>query len=425
MPQRDNHEYVSSISSMTYDELMAAIAKVSAKKLSSVDAPRFDHFCTEYFERFSLDDLAGRQLEDVFSMAYSCWLFLTERDAGRAKVQLLNPVLEEDGWVSSHTALMVLQDDMPFLVDSIRMELTRRNIAINTIKSTLLNVQRKKGVLQKLGSGGVEAFIYVEIGKHTNSDENDSLTASIFEVLADVAVVVADYQSILTELESAEAHLLAAAPALVPETVEETCEFLQWLKANHFTFLGYSEYTFVDRDGGRFLEEVAESRKGLFRLQDQQQPALSVEQFNQGMERFHLTPQPLTFSKSSVRSRVHRQAYSDYIIIKRFDGDGKVCGESRFLGLYTSPVYTFSPYNIPLVRQKVTQALERSGLDLRSHSGKQLRQVLETFPRDELFLSSSSELFETSSAVARINERYRVRLFMRKDPYGKFVSAII
>lgn len=425
MPQRDNHEYVSSISSMTYDELMAAIAKVSAKKLSSVDAPRFDHFCTEYFERFSLDDLAGRQLEDVFSMAYSCWLFLTERDAGRAKVQLLNPVLEEDGWVSSHTALMVLQDDMPFLVDSIRMELTRRNIAINTIKSTLLNVQRKKGVLQKLGSGGVEAFIYVEIGKHTNSDENDSLTASIFEVLADVAVVVADYQSILTELESAEAHLVAAAPALVPETVEESCEFLQWLKANHFTFLGYSEYAFVDRDGGRFLEEIAESRKGLFRLQDQQQPALSVEQFNQGMERFHLTPQPLTFSKSSVRSRVHRQAYSDYIIIKRFDGDGKVCGESRFLGLYTSPVYTFSPYNIPLVRQKVTQALERSGLDLRSHSGKQLRQVLETFPRDELFLSSSSELFETSTAVARINERYRVRLFMRKDPYGKFVSAII
>ncbi|RYG29821.1 MAG: NAD-glutamate dehydrogenase, partial [Chitinophagaceae bacterium] len=149
------------------------------------------------------------------------------------------------------------------------------------------------------------------------------------------------------------------------------------------------------------------------------------DNLNSGMARFHLAPQVLTFSKSAVRSRIHRQAYSDYIVVKQFNDRGDVIGEMRFLGLYTSNVYTMVPSKIPVIRNKVNKVFERSGLSAKSHDGKSLQQILTTFPRDELFLSNSSELFETVTAIAQINERYMVRLFMRRDPFGKFVSCLV
>ncbi|RYZ86247.1 MAG: NAD-glutamate dehydrogenase, partial [Moraxellaceae bacterium] len=127
----------------------------------------------------------------------------------------------------------------------------------------------------------------------------------------------------------------------------------------------------------------------------------------------------------SVRSRIHRQSYSDYVVIKRFNSHGEVSGEMRFLGLYTSNVYVMSPTKIPLVRNKVNKVFERSGLSAHSHDGKYLLQILETFPRDELFLSNSSELYEAVTDVAKINERYMVRLLMRHDPFGKFLSCLV
>src|SRR5690606_35396175 len=125
------------------------------------------------------------------------------------------------------------------------------------------------------------------------------------------------------------------------------------------------------------------------------------------------------FPKSSVRARVHRQAYSDYVVVKRFNSAGDVCGEGRFLGLYTSLVYTLAPDQIPLLRDKIARVFARSQLHPASHDGKALQQILDTFPRDELLLASSDELFETATGVARINQRYMVRLFMRPDSYGK------
>jgi glutamate dehydrogenase len=258
MPDREVHNYASSISSMTQQELLAAIARSARQRLNRADADAFDIFCREYFDCFSLEDLEGRQLDDVFGMAYSCWSFLALRAASAAKVALLNPILDDDGWVSNHTALLVLQCDMPFLVDSVHMELTRRNIAINTIKSTIVGVQRNSAgkllSLSSVESGCDEAFIYVEIDKHTDDTQINDLRQSMLDVLSDVEVVVTDYHAILAELGKAKQHLVEVAPNLMPDMVQESCEFLQWLGANHFTFLGYSEHAFVKRKDGRYLE---------------------------------------------------------------------------------------------------------------------------------------------------------------------------
>jgi len=322
---------------------------------------------------------------------------------------------------------------MPFLVDSIRIELNRRNIAIHAIKSTVFNVTRdaKFQLVDILDAPNVEqvsskeAFVYLEINLLTLKAELEEIKQSLLSVLAELSVVVRDFKPMLQAVTAAEENLNHASKSVAVSNVSESQALLAWLRDSNFTFLGYSEYEFGERDGKKFLREKVDKRLGVFAYKGGEANYAEADDLNAGMARFHLAPQVLTFSKSSVRSRIHRLAYSDYIVVKQFNDFGDVIGEMRFLGLYTSSVYTMMPSKIPLVRNKVSKVFERTGLSAHSHDGKALQQILDTFPRDELFLSNSSELFETVTAIARINERYMVRLFMRPDPFGKFVSCLV
>ncbi len=411
-------------------------------KLKGPERARVAALADQYYEQYPLDELEGHQISDVYGSVYCWWNYLQEHNLGSPKVKVFNPVLEQDGWLCPHTVVVVLQRDMPFLVDSIRMEISRRNIAIHAVKSTILTLSRDSGhrlieladkdTTARAGGGDTrrdsafhkEALVYLEINLHTSQSDMQELARSIESVLGDVTAVVDDYQPLLAQAAEVEKNLGLAPKKVLPEQVKESQEFIRWLMS-HFTFMGCSVYEFAGRKGEKTLCELPEKRLGLFKLYGRQSESVPIDNFNPGMARFHLTPKLLTFSKSSVRSRVHRRAYSDYVVVKRYNDKGAVIGEIRFLGLYTSPVYTLSPTRIPVIRQKVAQVIEASGIDPASHDGKVLKQVLETFPRDELFQSSTGELFETALGVARINERHMVRLFMRKDLYGKFVNCII
>ncbi len=395
-------------------------------------------FADQYFEKYPIDELNGRQLSDVYGSTFAWWNFLQQHDLSAPKIRVFNPSLEEDGWLCGHTVVAILQRDMPFLVDSVRMEMNRRNIAIHSIKSTVFNIGRNaRHELVELAKPNDrlkdsksrkyrrEALIYLEINLHTSEAEMADMASSIASVIREVEQVVDDYQPLLAQMAEVEQNLANADKGHLADEIRESREFVRWL-AEHFTIMGYVEYEFRGEGSERELCELPDRSLGLFKSgKGSGQPSNLVEDFNPGMARFHLTPHALAFTKSSMRSRVHRQAYSDYVIIKRYNTAGEVCGECRFLGLYTSPVYTLSPTKIPVIRQKVAQVIERSGMDPASHDGKVLRLVLETFPRDELFQSSTSELFDTVMGVARINERYMVRLFLRRDPYGKFVNCLV
>ncbi len=393
----------------------------------------FIKFTEYYFSRFPLDELAGRYLGDVFGSVYQWWRFIQHFDGAQPKVSLINPKLDVEGWVCPHTVLVVHQTDMPFLVDSIRIELNRRNIAIHAIKSTVFNVNRdaKFQLVDILDAPNVEqasskeAFVYLEINLLTLKVELEEITQSLLSVLAELSVVVRDFKPMLEAVTAAEENLNHASKSVVVSNVSESQALLAWLRDSNFTFLGYSEYEFCEREGKKCLREKVDKRLGVFSYKGGEANYAEADDLNAGMARFHLAPQVLTFSKSSVRSRIHRLAYSDYIVVKQFNDKGDMVGEMRFLGLYTSSVYTMMPSKIPLVRNKVSKVFERTGLNAHSHDGKALQQILDTFPRDELFLSNSSELFETVTAIARINERYMVRLFMRPDPFGKFVSCLV
>lgn len=411
----------------------------ASEKLTAAELSGFMTFSEYYFLRFPIDELAGRHMGDVFGSVYQWWRTIQQFDGAQPKVQLINPKLDVEGWVCPHTVLVVQHLDMPFLVDSIRIELNRRNIAIHAIKSTVLNVTRAANfqLLDIIAAPTVaqasqqEAFIYVEINLLTAQAELDDIAQAMRSVLAELSAVVRDFQPMLQAVTAAEANLQLAVSSVNAANVSESQAFLAWLRDNNFTFLGSREYEFCEQQGKRVLREKTAQRLGVFAYKscsenkESEENYVDADNLNPGMARFHLAPQVLTFAKSSVRSRIHRLAYADYVVVKQFNKSGEVIGEVRFLGLYTSSVYTMMPSKIPLIRHKVSKVFERTGLNAHSHDGKALQHILDTFPRDELLLSNSSELFEMATAIARINERYCVRLFMRADPFGKFVSCLV
>jgi len=421
------------VSQDQFDVFMEELKATASKQLEPQEAEDLMVLARLFFTYFPLEELVGRHFSDVFGSIYHWWRFMQQFDAAAPKVRVFNPVLAEDGWVCPHTAVIVLQKDMPFLVDSIRIEMNRRNILIHGLKSTVINVHRdQQHNLLSMSDGleldetaQLEALIFLEISLHSQESELKELRESLLSVLDEVNRVVTDYKPIVQQVLEIEKNIHLAADSNMSPLVSESQEFVRWLIANHFTFLGFSEYDFVESESGKQLREVSDKRLGVFGFRNEQQSIIDVAEFNEGMNRFHLVPQIIIFSKSSVRSRVHRHAYSDYVLIKKFNASGEVVGEYRLIGLYTSMVYSMSPTSIPLIREKVRKVIERSGLNLNSYYGKNFKQVLETFPRDEIFLSNGTELYDTLMGVAQINERSMVKIFVRPDLFGKFLTCII
>ncbi|WP_416455989.1 NAD-glutamate dehydrogenase [Saccharophagus degradans] len=399
--------------------------------------PAFRTFVSLFLKHYPLDAWQSRPVTDLFGCCFGLWHYLqTPVVNGEARVAVFNPNLEEHRWECGRTVVTVLQQDMPFLVDSLRLELQRQGAQIHTIKSTVLGVHRcEDGSVDKLvadtsvssslntQNGEVqyskEALIYIEISLRPTEAEHTRLINALNIVLRDIKRVVDDYKPVLDKLEQVKENLAAAN---VPN---ENVAFLQWLENGHFSFLGYREFDYAATDGKSGLVERVDERLGIFKKIATEQNFVAEENFATGTEQFYTRDDVICFSKSSTRSNVHRGVYPDYIVIKKYSSQGEVVGEYRFLGLFTYSVYTLSPLEIPLVRNKVQAVVEYSGLDPASHSGKNLRRVIENFPRDELFQSDQKTLNESIVAVADINERHVVRLLMRKDPFGHFVNCLV
>lgn len=409
------------------EEFNQDFLKAAATRVPKADMPLFSCFSELFFHRFALDDVFGRTWADVVGQVYYLWQLVAKNDNLPA-VQLFKPSVSEHGWTCPYTVLVVQQKDMPFLVDSIRIELNRRNISIHGIKSTPFSGTREKGALvalsritQDTASADAEAIIYLEIDLRGNASLAEGLVESLHEVLLQISKVVNSYASLKTQILNAATQLKTSNN----EYLVQTQEFLGWLANGNFTFLGFSEFDFEQRDDIQVLVENVDKRLGLFDDGSDQKTTplngkyIAVDDFHES------TGIIVDFSKSPLRSRVHRNAYSDFVVVKHFDENGKVCGELRFLGLYTSSAYTAPPNNIPLLQDKLKAVYERIGINPWSHEGKALQQIVETFPRDELFQSSEYELYKTLTGVLSINERHQIRLFMRHDHFQRFVSCLI
>ncbi|MBA2384444.1 MAG: NAD-glutamate dehydrogenase, partial [Actinobacteria bacterium] len=275
------------------------------------------------------------------------------------------------------------------------------------------------------GAGLAEALIHVEIDRHADSAALALLEADLRRVLGDVHAAVADWAAMRERVRDILAELERNPPPVDPDELAEARDLLQWIHDDHFTFLGYREYAIVSEDGGDALCALPDSGLGILRTTTDAPPSSTFARLPPEVRRLAREKNLLNLTKANSRATVHRPAYLDYVGVKRFDDTGETAGERRFLGLYTHKAYSASPWEIPVLRRKAQRVVERSKLPPGSHDHKALVDIIETYPRDELFQMTEDELYEIALGVLHLGERQRVRLFVRRDAFGRFVSCLV
>jgi glutamate dehydrogenase len=414
------------------DERLDEVVQLIRAKVAADAADELAAFARQYFGQVDPEDLAEREVADLYGAALSHWSFARRREPGRAKLRAFNPTIAEHGWQSTHTIIEIVNDDMPFLVDSVTMEVNRNGLTLHLIIHPLVAVIRgSDGTLQGLAGEGAspdarrESFIHVEVDRVPEPARLEALAADLVRVLGDVRLAVVDWKKMQQRVLDIVRGLDERAPPIPPQELAEGQAFLRWLADNHFTFLGCRSHELDKVDGEDVLKIVPDSSLGI--LRDGPTPSANAAFAALPPEvRAHARrPELLVVTKSTSRSTVHRPGHLDYVAVKRFDDAGQVCGEDRFLGLFTSTAYSANPAEIPLLRRKVAKVVERAGLAAGSHSGKALINILETYPRDELFQTSDDELLHAATGILHLGERQRFRLFVRRDPFERFLSCLI
>ncbi|HEV3504778.1 MAG TPA: NAD-glutamate dehydrogenase domain-containing protein, partial [Actinomycetes bacterium] len=412
-------------------EILQQIVATIHEKVPEDRRDQVEEFARQYYQRLAPEDLLELEPEDLYGAVLAHWRLAHRRQPGEAKVRVYSPRFEEHGWRSKHSIVEIVTDDMPFLVDSVAMELNRNSLVIHLPIHPVIAVRRDEagGLVEVLppdaGDGVRESYLHFEVDRQSEPEVLDRLRAEIERVLADVKASVEDWSAMREQVRSILAELDERPPPIDDDELAEARALLQWIEDHHFTFLGYRSYDLVQEDGQDMLRPEPGSGLGILR-QGQSKPASgSFAKLPPEARRLAREPHILVLTKANSHSTVHRPSYLDYIGVKRFDEQGKVVGERRFLGLYTSAAYNRNPRDIPVLRRKVAKVLERAGTPRYSHDWKSLLNILETFPRDELFQISDDQLFETAMGILRLEERRRVRLFMWHDNYGRFVSALV
>lgn len=404
------------------------------QKVSQQEALRIIEFARQQLAHVSLEELLGTRFSDVYGAILGAWQFVQKRSEGKTPVSVFNPGLESHGWQSTHTVIFILHPNEPFLIDSVRMAINDRGIGIHRVQHALMRVERdssgqlvsfSKAGSKEAAAGADEALIVFEIDRHSDPQELAALEDRLQEVLGEVRIVVSDFEAMKEKALALAAELDAGPKDISAEDVAEAQDFVRWLTQDHFTFLGYDEYDLVREGQQTMVKRAPDSGLGILRLHNERAAQISLADLpRRTREALTRTDELFIFAKSAQRSRVHRPAYPDYIAVKKFNDKGEVTGERRFLGLYTARAFSGRPEEIPLLRRKVAEVLDTSGFPRDDYSGKELDQILAVYPRDELFQIGPDELGETALSILQIQERRQVRLFMREDVYGQFVTCL-
>ena len=413
-------------------DLIKSLDAIAKKKINKSQQVQFNNFTANAIHFYPDADYLKRPTENIFWSLWGLYLFAEQPfkdDAEEgSKVRVFNPSVEAEGWSSQYSTIYVNQRDMPFLVDSLRMALNRRGLNIFTLQSNPVWVLRDtSGTVQEISSSFVdssekESLITIEVD-FLSDREIKELQRELLSVLDDVGVVVDSYAAMRVRVEQLIKELKQNAPKV--EQLEESLAFLQWIYDGYFVFTGCAEFELKVDSDRVYLQEVAKSACGVLKKYRGDLRQESVDQLSDGVKALYEDEQILTVTKSSKRSRVHRDVYSDYVVVKRFNSDGQPIGEIRFLGLYTTQFYSYSPRRIPILREKVSWVMGNSGLNANSHDGKALLAILDSHPRDELLLVNKEVLAETAIGIWQIYERRVVKVFMHADPFDKFVSCLI
>ncbi|HEY0801800.1 MAG TPA: NAD-glutamate dehydrogenase domain-containing protein, partial [Steroidobacteraceae bacterium] len=420
------------VSSEQHRSIIAAIVRSSHRPPKSMRGVDWRRFLQTYFANVDSQDLADHDPEDLAGAALSHLMFAVQRRR-TALVRVFNPTLREHGFVSPHTIIDVVNDDMPFLVDSISLALTERALTLHFLAHPIFAVTRERGGLRALQRRAetskdtkqrLESFQHVEVDRIVDPAALKSLAAQIERSLRDVRVACADWARMRNAARKAAQDLSSMSARVDAAELSETGALLEWMENRHFTFLGYREYRLQGRKGREMLAPINASGLGILRPGHRKTESTN-RVLPSDIRRQSRSRSLSLVTKANSLSTVHRPGYLDYVGIKDFDAKGRLIGERRFLGLWTSAAYNSNPREIPLLRQKVAQVAERFALAPDSHDGKALQHILESFPRDELFQASVEELNRIVTGIFGLQERPRVRVLLRRDPFHRFYSCLV
>ncbi len=384
---------------------------------------------SRYWRFVADEEMIGRTPEELVEATLSHWELARHRPRREARVQVT------DDPANDHSLLEIVVDDMSFLVASVTGALTSRDLDVHLLVHPIMVVRRDPpGALGQVrpdvepedaGPGDlVESWIRVEFSRVADDRQLQEVRDALARVLADVRATADDWSSMRAKAIELAADLATTSLPVPDGDVSDAVELLGWLADDNFTFLGYRQYRLAEGEQGQLvLEAVADTGLGILRGAPATSRVLST-----------MTPEAyrrvrdkrlVIITKANSRATVRRPVYLDYIAFKTFNEAGEVTGECRFLGLFGSAAYRTSVAELPVVRRRVGEVIERVGLSPRSHSGRELKEILETYPRDDLFQVTIDDLYETVLGVLRLAGRRQVRLFLRRDEYGRFVSCLV
>ena len=412
------------------DQVVSETKKHSIKlKGSSVET-----FVRLYYQDVPPHDIQAEKPATLWGAAKAHLEFSMMRSRGKAMVRAYNPTLKANGWKSHHSVVEVVAENMPFLVDSITALLNSHNLTVHlVIHPVLKNERDKAGNLTRVLSPNeadpgafAETLLRFEVSQQPLK-QLELITKQIQKTIKAVRAAVEDWQPMRETMAAVIEELTEVFAGIPSEVADESRNFLRWAFDNNFTFLGFREYKF--QGSGENIKASVDEKTGLGLLRSARAgdyaalsdlvclpPARGVTKTD---------PSNVLIIKTEILSPIHRPVYQDVIAVKKIDNKSRVIGQRLFLGLFTSSAYSSSPRQIPLLRRKLQNVVARAQYGSSSHSGKALANILETYPRDELFQISEDDLLKTSVGILHLQERQRVALFTRRDTFDRYISCLI
>ncbi|MEP1206988.1 MAG: NAD-glutamate dehydrogenase [Rhizobiaceae bacterium] len=324
--------------------------------------------------------------------------------------------LAVDATKNNQTLVTVTLSNRPFIIDSVLAELNTRGLEVELIAHPVIETQP-----------GLSTSLVVVLLTESTASARKEIKSALKYILHQVRQVTDDWKAMLLRVDEEMETFRTTPPPLPTERIAEAVQFLQWLANNHFTLMGLREYSYTGTRKKGELKPVPGSALGI--LRDDNLSVMSrggqPVQLTQEIRDFLFGDDPIIITKANMRSLVHRRTHLDYVGIKRFTRDGKLAGEVRIVGLFTSTAYTRSVMSIPILRHKANAVLENYRTDPASHSGKAMINILETWPRDAMFQLDEKTLTEFVKVASQLEERPRIRALSRLDKFDRFVSIMV
>lgn len=386
------------------------------------------NYLAQYFANVPVEDLQGRSEAIMAQVALDHLEFAANRRKGQSLIRIFNPTEKTHGYKSAFTFVEMINDDMPFLVDSVAAAINRHDLAVHITVHPIISVKRdSKGQIAAVTSAddddaSSESFIRFAIDRTNDKSEMQTLRQEINKILHDVRLAVRDWGKMRQRMRDTSELLVNGPKGADPLLRSESQALLNWFADDHFTFLGYREYRLSSRGKRVFLKPVKGSGLGVLSQDDRGTKGIEL---TSEMRRLARSRDWLILTKANSRSTVHRPAFLDYVGVKIYDSKGNAVGERRFIGLLTSVAYSESPRNIPLLRHKVQKIFERAKFNASGHRGKALLHIIDTYPREELFQSSVQDLTRTTIGILNLQDRQRVKFFLRRDTFRRFFSCLV